>query len=295
MKAKWFRMFSLVLVLAVAFAAVAPAAAQPSKSKGGGNGGPVEQSPNGVYIVQMINDPVVAYTGDVPGYPATKPPKGQKIDPNDKNVIKYAGYLKGKHDEALNMVAGKKLYDYVYSFNGFAAQMSVEQANSVKGGPPRHLHYDQDELWYVLDGDYVVEIGSERHLLKPGDCILGPRRIPHAWAFVGDTRGRLLIAFTPAGKMQENFERNRKPGEYRSDAEIFQIRQAIDDALEIAAVVVKLVAGIVDAARLRRVVVRLIAVAETIDHDQIEYVCGREALETALSIEWRKDLERTAR
>ena len=98
----------------------------------------------------------------------------------------------------------------------------IEQANTVKGGPPRHLHHDQDELWYVLAGDYVVEIGSERHQLTPGDCILGPRRVPHAWAFVGDSPGRLLIAFTPAGKMQENFERDRIAGEYRSDAEMFR-------------------------------------------------------------------------
>ena len=98
----------------------------------------------------------------------------------------------------------------------------MEQANSVHGGPPRHLHHDQDELWYVLAGDYVVEIGSERHLLKPGDCILGPRRVPHAWAFVGDSPGRLLIAFTPAGMMQENFERDRRAGEYRNDAEVFR-------------------------------------------------------------------------
>jgi len=98
----------------------------------------------------------------------------------------------------------------------------LEQSNTVKGGPPRHLHHDQDELWYVLAGEYIVEIGSERHLLKAGDCILGPRRVPHAWAFVGDSPGRLLIAFTPAGKMQENFERDRKPGEYRNDAEMFR-------------------------------------------------------------------------
>lgn len=98
----------------------------------------------------------------------------------------------------------------------------IEQANSARGGPPRHLHHEQDELWYVLEGEYVVEIGSDRHALTPGDCILGPRRIPHAWAFVGDSPGRLLIAFTPAGKMQENFERDRKAGEYRSDAETFR-------------------------------------------------------------------------
>jgi hypothetical protein len=132
MKAKWFHMFSLVLVLAVAFSAAAPVSAQPSlRSQGGGNGGPVEASPNGVYIVQMINSPVVSYTGDVPGYRATKPALGQKIDPNNRDVVRYAGYLNGRHNEALSRVGGQKLYDYVYSFNGFAAQMTVEQANRL--------------------------------------------------------------------------------------------------------------------------------------------------------------------
>ena len=126
MKAKWFSIFSLLLVFAVAFSVVSPASAQPSlKFKGGGY---VEESPNGVYIVQMINAPVVGYTGDVPGYPATKPPKGEKINPNNRNVVKYASYLKGKHDEALGKVGGQKLYDYVYTYNGFAARMSQEQA-----------------------------------------------------------------------------------------------------------------------------------------------------------------------
>src|SRR5574341_884773 len=132
MKAKWFHLFLLVLVLAVAFSAVGPVSAQPSlKSKGGGPIGQVEASPNGVYIVQMINDPVVAYQGDIPGLKATKPAKGQKIDPNNKDVVKYVAYLDSKHDEALSKVGGNKLYDYVYSYNGFAAKLSVEQANKL--------------------------------------------------------------------------------------------------------------------------------------------------------------------
>jgi hypothetical protein len=129
MKTKWFSMLSLVLVLAVAFSVVAPVSAQPDiKFKGNGQ---VEESPNGVYIVQMIDAPVVAYEGGIPGLPATKPNKGQKINPNSANVVKYAGYLNGKHNEALSKAGGKKLYDYVYSFNGFAAQMSLQQANKV--------------------------------------------------------------------------------------------------------------------------------------------------------------------
>jgi subtilisin family serine protease len=131
MKAKWFSIFSLVLVLAVTLSVVAPVSAAPNLKRGGGPSGPVQESSNGVYIVQMINDPVVAYQGDVPGYRATKPARGQKINPNSSDVTRYVGYLKGKHDEALRRVGGQKLYDFVYTYNGFAARMTVEQANKL--------------------------------------------------------------------------------------------------------------------------------------------------------------------
>jgi mannose-6-phosphate isomerase-like protein (cupin superfamily) len=98
----------------------------------------------------------------------------------------------------------------------------LEQANEKKGGPPRHLHHDVDELFYSLEGEYIVEVGSERVHLKPGDCVLGPREIPHAWAFAGGSAGRLLISFAPAGKMEAFFNerenRSIKPGVYTNDA-----------------------------------------------------------------------------
>jgi subtilisin family serine protease len=129
MHRKAFSILSLVLVLVVALSAVVPVSAQPSlKFKGGGQ---VEASPNGVYIVQMINDPVVAYAGGIPGLRATKPARGQKINPLSSDVVRYVGYLDSKHNEALNRVGGQKLYDYRYSFNGFAAKMSLEQAQKM--------------------------------------------------------------------------------------------------------------------------------------------------------------------
>jgi quercetin 2,3-dioxygenase len=35
--------------------------------------------------------------------------------------------------------------------------------------------------------------------------LLAPRQVPHVWAFVGEARGRILIAFLPAGKMEAFF------------------------------------------------------------------------------------------
>jgi mannose-6-phosphate isomerase-like protein (cupin superfamily) len=81
----------------------------------------------------------------------------------------------------------------------------MEHTNGKKGGPPRHVHHHEDEWFYVLEGEYVAEIGSERFQLKPGDSILGPREMPHVWAFVGNTQGKMLIAFAPANKMEAFF------------------------------------------------------------------------------------------
>jgi quercetin dioxygenase-like cupin family protein len=88
----------------------------------------------------------------------------------------------------------------------------LEQSNHKKGGPTRHLHHNQDELFYALEGEYIVEVGPERFHLKPGDCVLGPRGIPHAWAFAGDSAGRLLISFAPAGKMEAFFNEREQLG-----------------------------------------------------------------------------------
>lgn len=93
----------------------------------------------------------------------------------------------------------------VTSADTAGAMFVMERAHNRKGGPDRHLHHDQDELFYVLEGEYVFEVGSERMELKTGDCVLGPRGISHAYAFVGATQGRLLISYSPAGNMEGFF------------------------------------------------------------------------------------------
>lgn len=92
------------------------------------------------------------------------------------------------------------------------AMFVMEQANSKKGGPSRHLHVSQDELFYVMEGEYLLEIGTERFNLKAGDCVLGPRGTPHAWAFIGESKGRMLLSYSPAGKMEEFFNHREQLG-----------------------------------------------------------------------------------
>jgi len=74
-----------------------------------------------------------------------------------------------------------------------------------KAGPARHLHYDQDEWFYVLEGEFAFEVGDQKFTLQPGDSLLGPRRIPHVWGFTGGGTGRLLVSFAPAGRIEAFF------------------------------------------------------------------------------------------
>jgi subtilisin family serine protease len=131
MKRKYSRLLILAAVVVMVFAITIPTAAE----KGGEQGnlqGQVSDSPNGIYIVQMIDSPVVAYEGGIRGYKATKPAQGQKIDPFSQAVEKYVGYLDSKHDKALAKVGGgEKVYDFHYSFNGFAAKLTLDQANKL--------------------------------------------------------------------------------------------------------------------------------------------------------------------
>lgn len=81
----------------------------------------------------------------------------------------------------------------------------IENNFREKGGPARHLHINQDEWFFPVEGEFVFEVGQEKFSLKPGDSLLAPRKVPHVWAYTGGTHGRILIAFMPAGKMESFF------------------------------------------------------------------------------------------
>lgn len=83
------------------------------------------------------------------------------------------------------------------------AFFAFEHVNMSKGGPPRHLHYEQDEMFYALEGEFAFEVGDEKFVLRPGDSLFAPRMIPHVWAYVGDKPGTLLLAIQPAGSFEE--------------------------------------------------------------------------------------------
>ena len=64
---------------------------------------------------------------------------------------------------------------------------------------PLHVHKNEDELWYVLEGQHIIQIGDDEFHAGPGDMVFGPRGVPHAQRRVVPRTGRFLEFFYPAG------------------------------------------------------------------------------------------------
>ncbi len=84
-----------------------------------------------IYIVQLRDNPVVAYGGEL-GFAATKPVRGQKIDVDAPAVKEYVHHLTTTHDNIVAAIGGAKVHSYKYTFNGFAARMTADQAAALE-------------------------------------------------------------------------------------------------------------------------------------------------------------------
>jgi quercetin dioxygenase-like cupin family protein len=75
---------------------------------------------------------------------------------------------------------------------------AVEIWEREGSGPPRHVHAEHDEMWYVLEGRFTFALGDREFQAAAGDVVVGPRGVPHT--FRADTaNSRLLDIHMPGG------------------------------------------------------------------------------------------------
>jgi quercetin dioxygenase-like cupin family protein len=80
---------------------------------------------------------------------------------------------------------------------GFAL---VEHPLAPRGlGAPMHVHRNEDEYSYVLEGEVGVQVGDDVVIGRPGDLLSKPRGIWHAFWNAGDEPARLLEIISPGG------------------------------------------------------------------------------------------------
>jgi mannose-6-phosphate isomerase-like protein (cupin superfamily) len=68
-----------------------------------------------------------------------------------------------------------------------------------------HVHKNEDEISYVVEGEIGVRIGDEEVIATKGDWVFKPRGIMHTFWNAGTTKVRLIEIITP-GKFSQYFE-----------------------------------------------------------------------------------------
>jgi quercetin dioxygenase-like cupin family protein len=72
-------------------------------------------------------------------------------------------------------------------------------------GPPLHVHPDNDETIYTLEGRFRIRLAEQLVDARPGSFVFIPRGTPHTWRNVGDGQGRFFATVTPADRRFEEF------------------------------------------------------------------------------------------
>ena len=88
-----------------------------------------------------------------------------------------------------------------------------------EAGPPPHIHHDQDETLYIVEGRLEVMVDGAVHEAKAGDFLHISKGSPHRFINRSQTPAKLIATFVPAGKaeqffreaMEETTDRNATP------------------------------------------------------------------------------------
>jgi subtilisin family serine protease len=111
------------------------------------------------YIVRLAEPAAAGYDGSIRGLRATRPAKGTKFDSRHPDVVSYRAHLAERQDAVMRSAGvTKAVRSYGYVFNGFAAQMSDEQAAKL-AGTRGVLSVSKDELRHADTSSTPTFIG----------------------------------------------------------------------------------------------------------------------------------------
>jgi quercetin dioxygenase-like cupin family protein len=96
-------------------------------------------------------------------------------------------------------IAGDTMWFKATAADTGGAFTLIEVLAAPGGGPPPHVHDNEEETFYVLDGVFDILIGDRFVRAERGAFALVPRGTVHRFRCSGDRPGRLLILFTPGG------------------------------------------------------------------------------------------------
>lgn len=75
----------------------------------------------------------------------------------------------------------------------------IENENPPGTTLPVHVHRNEDEVFYVIEGRVEFDVAGERVVGESGATVFLPQGVPHTWRVVGEVPARMLIMLMPAG------------------------------------------------------------------------------------------------
>ncbi len=94
------------------------------------------------------------------------------------------------------------------------AYFAMEALVPPGGGPPPHIHRNEDETFYVVEGEVDFRLGDDIVTAGVGDFVNVPRGSVHCFHNSGAAPMRMILTFTPAGIekfFEETLERALDP------------------------------------------------------------------------------------
>lgn len=102
------------------------------------------------------------------------------------------------------------------------AWLSLDPADT---GVPPHIHTNQDEHIYVLEGTYTLYLDGEWTTAGPRDTVRMPMGLPHGYYNRRDEAAKALFWVSPSGKLAQLFDQLHN----LEDAEEVVRRSALHD------------------------------------------------------------------
>jgi quercetin dioxygenase-like cupin family protein len=114
-------------------------------------------------------------------------------------VLNTAGYVLDSGDGEHTWFSGTLMSVKAGSEQTYGGFTLIEVATPPRFVVPPHIHDDEEEAFYVLEGQLRVTCGEQTWTVGPGDFVMMPRGIAHTCSTVGDGSARLLQITSPAG------------------------------------------------------------------------------------------------
>lgn len=121
-----------------------------------------------------------------------------------ETVVEPVAVARGGGVSVENPVGGAITFKLTSDESG-GTLTAIETTAAPGEGPPLHVHRDEDELIYVLDGRYRIKLADDMIDAPAGSFVFIPRGTPHTWQNIGDTPARFFATVMPAATRFEQF------------------------------------------------------------------------------------------